>query len=316
VIRVRLAVLFAVAICASGAAARPQPAQAPPDTEIYLAPLRVASGEITVGDAENITNNPGYDNQPFFTPDGRAILFTSIRPAPGVRESPANQTDIFRYDIATRRTSRVTQTPESEYSPTVMPDGMRISVVRVEGDGTQRLWSVTPNGPKTQFDLLLPAVKPVGYHAWADEHTVALFVLGEPATLQLADLRTGSARVIAKDIGRSLQQIAGAHRISFVQHEHQGDQTRSVVMELDPGSGSTRLLTPAVEGSKEADCAWTPDGALLMAHGGTLYAWREGQSGWKAIASVKRLSLAGVTRLAVSPRSDWLALVAPPRPRR
>ena len=37
-----------------------------------------------------------------------------------------------------RRISRVTQTPESEYSPTVMADGAHISVVRVEADGTQR----------------------------------------------------------------------------------------------------------------------------------------------------------------------------------
>ena len=40
---------------------------------------------------------------------------------------------------------------------------------------------------------MLADVKPVGYHAWADDHTLALFVLGQPATLQLADTRTGKA---------------------------------------------------------------------------------------------------------------------------
>jgi hypothetical protein len=50
-----------------------------------------------------------------------------------------------------------------------------------------------------------------------------------------------------------------------------------------------------------------------MAHGGTLYAWRTGQSGWKPIVELQRLSLSGVTRLAVSPKGDLLALVGSPR---
>jgi len=32
--------------------------QAPPDTEIYLAPLTIANGRIAIGSAQNITNNP------------------------------------------------------------------------------------------------------------------------------------------------------------------------------------------------------------------------------------------------------------------
>jgi hypothetical protein len=73
------------------------------------------------------------------------------------------------------------------------------------------------------------------------------------------------------------------------------------------------VLTPAVEGSTEADTAWTPDGTLLMAHGGILYSWRRGQSGWIEVASLERMGLTGVTRLAVSPRGNWLALVAAPQ---
>ena len=61
------------------ALAMPAPAaQAPPDTEIYLAPMKIANGAIEIGPAVNITNNPGYDNQPFFTPDGQGVLFTSF----------------------------------------------------------------------------------------------------------------------------------------------------------------------------------------------------------------------------------------------
>jgi hypothetical protein len=299
----------------------PPAAQAPPDTEIFLAPLSSANGELRVGAPVNITNNPGYDNQPFFTPDGTAILFSSMRgTAPAIRENPnLPQTDIYKYDLASRAIGRVTQTPESEYSPTPMLDGQqRVSVIRVEADGTQRLASIAPSGVKIQVDVILPDVKPVGYHAWADDHTLALFVLGAnraPATLQLADTRTGTTRVIATDIGRSVLRMPGtgaARHISFVQRERAADAVTLIVKELDPATGAITPLTPAVAGSREADLAWTPDGTLLMAKDDVLYGWRRGDSGWKEIASLARLSLRGVTRLAVSPKGDWLALVGPP----
>ena len=61
----------------------------------------------------------------------------------------------------------------------------------MEADGTQRLWSVIPNGPKIELAVVLTDVKPVGYHAWIDDRTVALYVLGErgqPGTLRVADI--------------------------------------------------------------------------------------------------------------------------------
>src|SRR5262245_9489234 len=86
----------------------------PPDTEIFLATLTTTGAQTTIVRPVNITNSPGYDNQPSFTPDGRSVLFTSIR--------GGTQTDIYRYDITPRTVTRVTETPESEYSPTVTPD--------------------------------------------------------------------------------------------------------------------------------------------------------------------------------------------------
>jgi hypothetical protein len=292
-------------------------AQAPPDTEIYLAPLQVVDGVIQVGPAVDITNSAGYDNQPFFTADGRSVLFTSVRGPVG-----ATQTDIYRYDILPRQVVQVTRTPESEYSATVTPDG-NLSVIRVEldADKTQRLWQFTAGGANPR--VVLESVKPVGYHAWADSQTLALFVLGpagQPATLQLADTRTGTATILATDIGRSIQRIpaaasapAPAAAISFVQRERTADGVNLVIKELNPATRAISMLTPAVAGSREADCAWMPNGTLLMANGGTLYSWRRGQSGWHEVVSLERLSLAGVTRLAVSPKGDYLALVGSPR---
>src|SRR5712671_2364811 len=168
--------------------------------------MRVVQGRVSVGAPANVTARPGYDNQPFFLPDGRAILYTSIR--------GDSQADIYRYDIDAKTSVRLTATRESEYSPTPLPDGRGFSVVAVSAENTQRLWAFDLDGSHPR--LLLPGVKPVGYHAWIDSVTVALFVLGTPATLQLADLRTGKADTVVRDVGRSPQRVPGRAAVSVV----------------------------------------------------------------------------------------------------
>ena len=66
---------------------------------------------------------------------------------------------------------------------------------------------------------MLADIKPVGYHTWIDSDQLALFVLGPPATLQLARVSTGKADTLARDIGRSLQRIPGGRLVSFVMRE-------------------------------------------------------------------------------------------------
>lgn len=282
------------------------PPPAPPDTEIFLASLSASASGLAVGEPANITSSPGYDNQPAFTPDGRSILFTSIR--------GGTQTDIYRYDIASRVTSRVTDTPESEYSATIMPDGGHISVIRVEADQTQRLWRFTIDG--RQPEVVLANVKPVGYHAWVDDQTLALFILGQPATLQLANVSSGAPRVVVSGIGRSLQRIPGRGTISFVERKPGADPAAApklFVRELDPKTGQTTPLVNAVDGAREADLAWTPDGLLLMAEKDVLHGWRRGDREWRKVADLAALGLRGVSRIAVNAAGDRIAFVAQPR---
>ena len=252
----------------------------PPATEVYLAPLSIQGSRVEIGKPINISNSPGYDNQPSFTPDGASLLFTSV--AAERKPDPANGaaigSDIYRYDLASAAISQVTNTPESEYSPTVTPDGRHISVIRVESDGTQRLWQFTLDGREPT--VLLPGIKPVGYHAWADASVLALFVLGgegRPATLQVADSTTGQSSVAATGIGRSIQRIPGSG-ISFVSRPpaKAGETVTLTVTELDPKTGKTRDLVTMPAGATEADTAWTPDGLLLASVKGQIFQWRRG----------------------------------------
>jgi hypothetical protein len=50
-----------------------------------------------------------------------------------------------------------------------------------------------------------------------------------------------------------------------------------------------------------------------MASGGTLYGWRRGDPEMRPVADLSVLGLAGVSRIAVSPSGDRIALVARPR---
>jgi Tol biopolymer transport system component len=276
--------------------------QLPPSSDIFLASVRVTDGAVTMGKPVNITARAGYDNQPSFLPDGGGILYTAIQTDPRGPQAPT-QTDIFRYDIGTGTTTRVTATPESEYSPTVTPNGAAFSVIRVEPDSTQRLWSFALDGSKPT--LLLTDIKPVGYHAWMDDSTVALFVLGTPPTLQIASLRTGKAAVVAHSIGRSLHRIPGRRAVGFV---HKKSQDEWWIMEFDVASGTTRPLARTLPNSE--DIAWMPDGSVVMGTGSKLFRHdlRQG-SAWKEIADWTGAGIKGITRIAVSPRGDWITIV-------
>ncbi len=299
----RGAVAFVLIGLAGTLSAFPAIAQAeqPGAPDIFLSSLRLNDGVLAVGAPVNITNRSGYDNQPSFTPDGAAILYTSQR---------EGQTDIYRYDLRTKRTTQVTNTPESEYSARVTPDGRSITVVRVEEGGTQRLWRFAIAGQAAPQPLL-PDVKPVGYYAWADDRTLALFVLGSddtPNTLQVA--RLGSARrdTVLTGVGRSLYRVPGKHEVSFL---HAAASPRSIQV-LDPSTQALRRVADPLEGSE--DFAWYSERLLVMARGTRIYQHAAVPEGdWRQVADLADDGLMDITRLVVSPRGDWLAFAAIPR---
>ena len=141
---------------------------------------------------------------------------------------------------------------------------------------------------------------------------LALFVLGSPATLQVADTRSGKAEIVARDIGRSIQRIPGGG-ISFVarQPADSGKPPVLVISEFTPATEAVTSLVSAP--GAEADVAWTPDGRLLLASGDTLFGWRRGERAMRVVADLSAIGLSGATRLAVSPAGDRIAVVARPR---
>jgi WD40 repeat protein len=296
--------LFFSLFLASGFDTKAQ-TQAPPSTDIYVVNVTTTKGVMKFGTPVNVTNRPGYDNQPYFLPDSKSFFFTAI--------GDDKQAEIYRYVVATKSLERLTNTAEAEYSPTLTPDGKAISVIKVEKDNTQRLWKfpfarnagVSP-ALASSFTLVLENIKPVGYHVWIDANTLGLFVLGNPSTLQMADIRTGKAEVIAQNIGRSLHRIPKQNKISFI---HRVSDTELWVKSFDP---KTREIAPLVKTLPGVEyCAWTPDGKLLMAKDAKLFMWDSKKGGdWTEVADFSASGTKGITRIAVSPDGKTVVFVA------
>jgi len=271
----------------------------PPASDIYVGNLSVFDGLYYLDELENITNRRNvYDNQPSFTPDSRSILYTA---------SYGNQTEIHRYYLASGRTTRITRTAESEYSPSSIPGDRALSVVRVEQGANQRLWRFTMEG--MDQDLLLPNIAPVGYHEWANPETVLLFVLGSPPTLQTANVLTEHSEVLAENIGRILKKIPNRDAWSFVQKT---DQNEGWISSVTTESGQIEPLVRTL--NEDGFHAWTSEGVLLGSQGKELYQWNPSlEDNWRRIADLSYLS-GPISRIAISPNSSTIAVVVDAAP--
>lgn len=273
----------------------------PPPTDIHLLTI-AADGPAGTGGAASSLGAPrpavqrdGYDNQPRFLPDSSGFLYTSIRDG---------QADVYLYDFRSGGSRRVTDTAESEYSPTPLGDGDTFSTVRVEADGTQRLWRFPMSGGEPE--LLLPEVAPVGYHGWLGDGRVALFVLGSPPTLEIVDPASGERQRVAESVGRAIQEAPGGGQLTFVHKAAEEDWTIEL---LDLESGERRTLIRTLPGSE--DFTWSADGRLLMGRESKLYACSPDDEApaWTEIADLAKHGIEGITRLDASPDGRWLAVV-------
>src|SRR5690348_6553523 len=87
-----------------------------PATDIYLVDITLdKKGNQVFENPALITKNENYDNEPWWYPDGSAILFASVRDS-SARDS--SKADIYKYDLRTHKTSVVINTPKTaEFSP-------------------------------------------------------------------------------------------------------------------------------------------------------------------------------------------------------
>lgn len=309
------ALLLALALPASAA-------DAPPDVAVFVARLDLKAGKIT--DARNITPGKGSHFQPAFTPDGHAVVYAATNAATGAN-------NIHRHDLASGRTTAVTDTAEKLYSPTPLADGSGFSAIRVIT--ADPAYGIEMNEPSLWLfgwdgKPVAPVVptKRIGYHAWINADLIAAFIVDDVPQRNdhravLIDRKTGQQTLLTTKPGRSLGRTADGRRAMFVD---QTDANRWLIQAQGPADAKPQVLIetpPLPEGEKAANrpqyFAALPDGSVLMARGHLFMRW-DGKPGssFQPLADLPELGGA-VRNIVASPDGTRLAFsvtLTPPKP--
>ncbi len=256
-----------------------------PDPEIYLLDLTKQNSEPV-----NISQHPGYDNQPSFSADGQRLYYS---------RSDNEQTDIWYYDFTLSLPIRLTNTPESEYSPMPAPHKNSLSVVRVEMDGAQHFSLL--NLETGDFKVLADELENVGYYSWFSGGSAALFLLPEPFELRLYASYDEQLEV-ASNIGRSLATHPLNGKLLFVDKSIEPWK----IMAFSPPDTKSEVAQLFLD---HEDFTISTSGTLWTAMGGKLYHRNESDERWKLLADLRAYGIESISRLAVSPDESQLAFV-------
>lgn len=266
-----------------------------PDTDIFLADIKNDHGKTSFSNPVNITNRKGYDNQPYFTPDGKSILYVAV--------VDTIQSDVYKYDLSSKKFSQITHTKESEYSPSYSPDKKNISVVRVDQDTAQRFYNLPLN--KTSTAQVIKGTDSIGYYCWLNDTMLAMFILGDAMTLQVLNTHTSQRKLIASDIGRCMKLSHDKKQLLFVIKQN---STEWSIFKMNI---SSFIISKVVSTLKDnEDFTEIPDGTLLMGSEGKLYSYKpESDNSWKMIADFSS-TLKSFYRIAINADGSKIALVA------
>jgi Tol biopolymer transport system component len=281
-----------------------------PGFNIYIGDLVLQNKQLKVSHLKALTSRVEYDNQPLFLPGGDSLLYTSA-----ITNNKVEQTDSILISLQSGQISNLTNSKESEYSPTLMPNEKNFSVIRAAND-EQKLWRY-PLYPEQKSaeaaSELLTNTNPIGYHAWVDNNRVMLFVLGKPHTLQLADVQKQTSQLLDQNIGPSLFAIPNSplhgSLMSYTASVGEGDDIQWQLKSFHPGTGHISVLTTLPKGAYYY--AWAGNGYAIAAVDSILMQWDKTNTdkGWQPFADVSDMCPKGVTRLTTNTQNTNIALV-------
>ena len=268
------------------------PAIAQTGTDIILFDVTINAKGIALSNPVNITNHKGYDNQPFFYK--KDIYYSSAE--------DSAQMDIKKYGYGKKATYVITHTVDNEFSPTITPDGKFISCILQRKNGKQDLVKYPVNGGEPT--IIIDDLK-VGYHAWATNHSLLLFVLEDTSSFGLHsyNISTKEDKKITTDIGRSLQKVPGKTAVSFIQ-KTPGEW---LIKQYDVLLQKESTIMPALP--KGEFHTWTKKGLLLMGDGQDIYFTRPGNNKWQKVNIKGDKLFKNISRIAINEQNTKLAVV-------
>ncbi len=263
--------------------------------EVFVVTLKTTSEGLSFDALQNISNNPGYDNQPSFYNDN-LVLFSSTR---------NGQTDIAAYALNKDTIQWKSETKNgSEYSPLKIQGKRSISAIRLDTDGTQLLYEYdySTAAPK----VLLQDLK-VGYHLWYDSNIIVSSVLVDNRMdLVVSNVKEGTNYTFQKNVGRSLHKIPNSKLISFISNEAGVLEIKS----MDPISGATKKIVALPSGVQ--DMCWLINGTILAGNDNQIIAFTPGLDNdqWKVVKEFPTSKILKISRISSNSISSKLAFVA------
>jgi hypothetical protein len=230
-----------------------------PSTDLHLFEFTETDGKINLESAYylNDFNQQGYNNQPAFLKPNKLLISSNAFGDP-------SKTEILELDIEQLLVNRITNTEESEFSPTVL-DQSSFSTVRIEEDElTQSLYIYNyPSG--TEKEHLFPTIPNIGYHYWIDDYTLALFMVDDINYLALGFRSDGTTKILESNIGRCIKKYFSSTFL-FVSKT---SADRWYLKSFNPDNGRTKTLIQMPTGSEDFEVA--KDGTIYCTQGSKIY---------------------------------------------
>ena len=267
------------------------------NTEIFLLDIKFKLDEIEIYNVKKISNNKGYNNQPIFVSNDK-ILFTSERNL---------QNDIVQYDSSENSLKYLTNTLTSEYSP-IRYKKNKVTAVSLDKKGEQylRIYNVKDNTFKIPFTN-----KIVGYYNYSKKiknQIISSVLENNELVLYTSNLKTKEHTYIDNNTGRSIHNIPknkfGEEKISYISKK---DSIWNINY-VDLSSYKTKTITTTLNNNE--DICWFKDGSILTSNKNNLYIFNSKLSkDWKLLCSLEEYGITNISRIAINPNNDKLALV-------
>lgn len=276
-----------------------------PECDIFLFELGGNNQSPKIKLVGNITDRPGYDNQPWFTPNSQSVLYTA--------NGKPDRTDVFEYFIEEAETRQVTDSINQEYSPQISPDNQTLSYVTDGATANQSVWSMKRDGSQESWLMQhLGEREPVGYYSWNHANGYILFWSRYGFNIRLIHQdRRVSHYVAGNTPPASPWIIPNTEKFSFV---HQQANGQIWIKELEPESRAIRPLV-MIQGTNN-NYGWAPDQSIYIIQQDELFRWNgyadDAKQSWESVATLDAFGIQNATRINVSPDGTKLAIVGVP----
>lgn len=272
-------------------------AYAQKNPDVFVASIDNNDEGTIISGLQNISMDPGYDNQPSFGTDD-LVLFSG---------NNNGQTDIFQLHSRTGRKMLVGGLPSGgEYSPQITPDGKGIAAVRLDTTGLQRLYVYDKSGVSK---VLIPDLVVAYYTFFDTDKIVGCYIEDEKLNLFVYDKKENKTNTLLKDVGRSFHKVPGQGSVSYSVPNEQGQQD---VYLLDMETMESFFVTQLPIGVN--DYAWLDDARIVVGSNSSLFVYDTfDKKDWEKLVDLDSNVITDITRIAVSPSGGRIALVGIPK---